>query len=185
MYQNPQPGYQQPYAAPQFPGQQYPAPQYVQLPKPSPGEPFDGAAHPNDLSRPLYSANIGQAIARFFKNYAVFSGRASRSEYWWSTLALIGAWVVVGTISGIVEEMSYSSAYGFGMLGSVMGLVIGIAYLGIIIPSLAIMWRRLHDANLAGLFFFLTFIPFFGQIALIVLLALPPKVEGRRFVSNV
>ena len=35
------------------------------------------------LSQPLYGASIGQAITRFFKKYATFSGRASRSEYWW------------------------------------------------------------------------------------------------------
>ena len=35
------------------------------------------------LSAPLYGATFGQAIARFFKKYATFSGRASRSEFWW------------------------------------------------------------------------------------------------------
>jgi hypothetical protein len=39
------------------------------------------------LDKPLYGATFGQAISRFFKKYATFSGRASRSEYWWWVLA--------------------------------------------------------------------------------------------------
>jgi hypothetical protein len=42
----------------------------------------------DDLDRPLYGATMGQAFARFWKKFAVFTGRASRSELWW--MALIG-----------------------------------------------------------------------------------------------
>src|SRR6185312_8282818 len=38
------------------------------------------------LDQPLYGASFGQAIKRFFTKYATFSGRASRSEYWWVQL---------------------------------------------------------------------------------------------------
>ncbi|SMX99480.1 Protein of unknown function (DUF805) [Brevibacterium aurantiacum] len=45
-----------------------------------------GAASPEDLSLPLYGASFGQAVKRFFKKYTHFSGRASRSEFWWMAL---------------------------------------------------------------------------------------------------
>ena len=40
------------------------------------------------LSQPLYGATLGQAVKRYFTKYATTSGRASRSEYWWATLAV-------------------------------------------------------------------------------------------------
>ena len=48
-----------------------------------------GAASPDDLSLPLYGATFGQAVKRFFKNYVKFSGRASRSEFWFAYLFTI------------------------------------------------------------------------------------------------
>ncbi len=155
---------------------------------PGPGEPFDGAAHPDDLSRPLYGASIGQAFTRFFKNYATFSGRASRSEYWWIALMLFGAWLILAIFTGIMSDaMRYSSALsysGMSAIDSMFGFVFFVAWAGLIVPSLAITWRRLHDADLAGPMFFIFLVPFFGWIVLLILHALPPKVSGRRFVRN-
>ncbi|WP_235346096.1 DUF805 domain-containing protein [Brevibacterium sp. UCMA 11754] len=162
-----------------------------------PGGQIRGAASPDDLSLPLYGASFGQAVKRFFKKYAKFSGRASRSEYWF-------AYLFLGLLS-IVPVVLYS--IGFGMsaatasmasadpyamqsaspsggaialiaIGGILLLIIGLAT---IIPHLAIIWRRLHDANLAGPFFFLSFIPGVGSIILIVLMILPSKPEGQRF----
>lgn len=49
------------------------------------------------LDQPLYGATIGQAFVRFWKKYVVFSGRASRSEFWWA--------VLITTIIGVVIEV--------------------------------------------------------------------------------
>ncbi|MFC5339034.1 DUF805 domain-containing protein [Leucobacter denitrificans] len=195
QYVQPQYGqqpYGQQYGQPQYGqapyGQQYQAPQFQSYPEPGPGEPFDGAAHPDDLSRPLYGASIGQAFVRFFKNYAAFSGRASRSEYWWVALMLFGAWLVLAIIGGIASEaMYYSSSISYSsisILESMLGFVVFVGWVGIIVPSLAITWRRLHDADLAGPMFFISLVPFFGGIVLLILHALPSKVRGRRFVRN-
>lgn len=56
--------------------------------------------------------------------------------------------------------------------------VIGLA---LIIPTLALIVRRLHDANLSGLFALLLLIPFFGGIAVFIMMFLPSKPEGSRF----
>lgn len=177
--------------APQYATPQHTPPQYTPgsypYAAPGPGEPFDGAAHPADLSRPLYGASLPQAFVRFFKNYAVFSGRASRSEYWWMTFVFIGSWIATGTIVGVIEELSYSFSSGsfgaFRLLGMLLGIAVAIAYLGSIIPILAVTWRRLHDANLPGPLALIMFFPFLGSLALIVMLALPPRPEGRRFIA--
>ena len=53
------------------------------------------------LWAPLYGATLQQAVQRFFKKYAIFSGRASRSEYWW--------WALVSLIVGIVINIITST----------------------------------------------------------------------------
>lgn len=165
---------------------------------PGPGGYFDGATDPEDLTRPLYGATFTQATKRFFKQYAKFNGRASRSEYWW--IALFGLIIeivplilyFVGLAIMAVSTSSYnindpSSPYVSGpnpvgillfLIGLGLLIIIG---LGLLVPSIALTWRRLHDSNFAGPFYFLSFIPSAGVIVLLVLTLLPSKAEGRRF----
>lgn len=167
-----------------------------------PGEPFDGATNPDDLTRPLYGASFGQAIKRFFKNYANFKGRASRSEYWWAMLftallelvplilIMIGAISAAGSaISGSTTDVygettispEAATAAGGGVAIAVVGyILLVIIGLAILIPTIAINWRRLHDANFAGPFWFLS-LTSVGGIIVLVFTLLPPKPEGRRF----
>ena len=176
--------------------------------QPQPSQPL-GASDPSDLTLPLYGATFGQAISRFFKNYANFSGRASRSEYWWAVLfqalvALVPSILFsVGLGSGIVWAASNAgtsvgsdpltgettegllepgvvNAPGFGIAWIGLAICV-ILWLAFLVPHLALTWRRLHDANLAGPFYFLNFIPSVGSIVLLVLVLLPPQPLGARF----
>nr|WP_263053678.1 DUF805 domain-containing protein [Brevibacterium casei] len=61
------------------------------------------------------------------------------------------------------------------------GILMIIVMLALLVPTLAISWRRLHDANLAGPFWFLTFIPGVGGLIVLALMLMPSKPEGRRF----
>lgn len=195
-----QPAYGQPaygapaYGAPAYGGQML----YAPAPPgtvPGPGGPFDGAVDPDDLTRPLYGATFMQSIKRFFKQYANFSGRASRSEYWWVmllmtiiqiipvTLYIAGVVVMATSVSAYDSYGSYSAApsgVGLFMLFTGIGLLVIIG-LGLLIPSIAVAWRRLHDGNFAGPMYFLSLIPYAGYIILLVFTLLPPKAEGRRF----
>jgi uncharacterized membrane protein YhaH (DUF805 family) len=132
------------------------------------------------LDQPLYGASFGDAIRRFFAKYADFTGRASRSEYWW--------WVLFAAIVGAVYSILLQSlgtvgngGNGYGPIGWILTVVYILWGLAILVPSLALIWRRLHDANLAGPFFFLGFIPLVGWIILLVFYLLPSKPEGARF----
>lgn len=87
--------------------------------------------------------------------YAQFSGRASRSEYWWFALAS----VLIIITAAIVDAASSGSV-----------LFTGIAYLGLIIPTLALSVRRLHDTNHTGLYWLLNLVPFVGSIVLFIFL---------------
>lgn len=225
QYQAPQ--YAQPQYAQQNYGQQsfgqppYVAPGYLAQPQypyaatygaPGPGGPFDGATDPEDLSRPLYGATFGQAVRRFFKGYAKFTGRASRSEYWWVALfvALVQLVPTVllffGLLAMVATSRSYSYGYDYGYSDGfgdsvftggalamfiVSALLFLIIALALLVPSFAIGWRRMHDANFAGPLYLISLggaIPYVGfaaSIAVIVLTVLPSKVEGRRFDTPV
>ena len=179
----PPPAYAQQAAYAPQPSYSYPA--GYALPAPGPGEPFDGAFHAGELNRPLYGASLGQAFTRFFKNYANFTGRASRSEYWWMVLVLFLAYFGLALAGGLLASaMEYASPPGASAadsLGGLVALVFLAALLGAIIPTLALTWRRLHDANLAGPMYFLTFVPYVGSLVVFVFTLLSPKPAGRRF----
>lgn len=151
-----------------------------------------GATSPEDLSLPLYGASSGEAVKRFFRSYATFSGRASRSEYWWSALftglvqiipiapILIGANGAVGSTASDPYAAAAPSVPSMAIL--VTGIILSILlFLAMVIPYLAVTWRRLHDANFAGPFYFLTLVPNVGTVILFVLLIMPSKPEGQRF----
>lgn len=78
------------------------------------------------------------AIKSGFSNYANFSGRASRSEYWYFTLFSI----IVNLGAGFIDQI-----LGFY-------IVAGIAGIALIIPGLSMSWRRLHDIDKSGAWWF-------------------------------
>lgn len=106
-----------------------------------------------------------------FQKYADFSGRSRRSEYWYFVLfnALI----------------SWALLFLGGVIGEVVGLALyGIYALAAIIPSLAVLVRRLHDTGRSGWWFLIAFIPLVGGILLIVWLATDGVGEQNRWGSN-
>lgn len=137
----------------------------------------------DDLSQPLYGATFGQAISRFFKKYATFTGRASRSEFWWWYLAQVIVAVAISLI-GVLAGYATIDASGALTLGPgywIAQILAGIWFLATIVPWLALSWRRLHDADKPGPFYFLGLIPFVGWIIMIVLFVLPSDPAGVRF----
>lgn len=118
---------------------------------------------------------MGEAVRLFFKNYANFQGRARRSEYWWVVLAFalvfgIGA-ALLFTIGGGMNSYGEPS---FNVIGYALAAILGIGYLAIIIPMIALVVRRFHDLNQTGWlylgFIVLSLIPLVGLIASIGLL---------------
>jgi uncharacterized membrane protein YhaH (DUF805 family) len=138
------------------------------------------------LSQPLYGASIGQAVSRFFKKYATFSGRASRSEFWWwylvfavVTAVLYAIAAAVGAAGATVSDDGTTLVYGPSFwLGSIPYIAWGLAT---VIPWLALAWRRLHDTNRSGWWYFIGLVPVVGAIILIVFFLLPSDPAGARF----
>ena len=93
------------------------------------------------------------------KKYAVFSGRARRKEYWYFTLInllIIFALVIVDLIAG-----TFNQQYNLGLFTTIY-------YLAIIIPSFAVLVRRLHDGGRSGWWILLGLIPLIGPIVLFI-----------------
>lgn len=137
------------------------------------------------LDQPLYDASFGQAVKRFFKKYATFSGRASRSEYWWWTLCnaiIITVLYALMIGLGVAGADPYTGEPGMGIIFPTILLVLyGLA---IIIPTIALTVRRLHDANFSGFFYFLVFAFGIGGLAVLVMNLLPSAPEGARFDAD-
>jgi uncharacterized membrane protein YhaH (DUF805 family) len=95
------------------------------------------------------------------RKYATFSGRAPRAEYWWYLLfnvLLILAMTLLDVLIIGIETVNY---YGTGPLSAITSLAL-------IIPSLAVTVRRLHDRDKSGWWIFIGLVPLFGFIYLFV-----------------
>jgi len=109
-----------------------------------------------------------------FENYANFSGRARRAEYWYFVLGQICVALPLYLISmaGMMNGGSALSIVGFA--------IYGLFILGTLIPTLAVSVRRLHDTNKSGWYYFIALIPAIGSIILLVWFL----TDGDRFRNN-
>lgn len=84
-----------------------------------------------------------EAVTAALKGYVDFAGRATRSEYWWYLLF----WFIVVGVTGAINEN----------LGAVV-------VLALLLPSLAVAIRRLHDIGKSGWWFLINFLPLIGGL---------------------
>jgi len=128
------------------------------------------------IDKPVVRNREIRGIFDYYKDalrkYADFSGRASVREYW---MFVVGNLIIgfVGGLGALILAFIIglgTDIYGLGVLFYV--LVVGGYGLYIIIPSVSISVRRLHDQDKSGAFYFLTFIPYIGPIVILVFMCL-------------
>jgi uncharacterized membrane protein YhaH (DUF805 family) len=105
-----------------------------------------------------------------FKKYAVFSGRARRSEYWYFTLFNFIVSIILAIISSIAGDKN-------GLIGIAYALVV-------FIPGIALSVRRLHDVNKSGWMLLILLIPFVGAIWLLVLMCTDGDMGDNEYGPN-
>jgi uncharacterized membrane protein YhaH (DUF805 family) len=109
------------------------------------------------------------------RNYAKFSGRARRAEYWYFTLfallIAIGVMLVESFLGTFSEEAG-------------IGVVSGLYLLAITVPGLAVMVRRLHDTGRSGWWYFISLIPLIGGLVLLFFLAQDSEPGENDFGPN-
>ena len=109
------------------------------------------------------------------KKYAVFSGRARRKEYWFFVLFNLIISVVLMVIDSATG--TYDEAVGVGILG-------GIYLFAVLIPSIAVAVRRLHDTDRSAWWILVGIIPLIGIIVLIVFMCLDGNPEENEYGAN-
>ncbi len=109
------------------------------------------------------------------KNYAVFSGRARRKEYW--------MFVLFNMIFAIVA-MILDNVLGIAMEGIGYGPIYGLYVLAMLIPSIAVGVRRLHDVGKSGWFMFIALIPIVGAIWLLILVCTDGIAGSNEYGAN-
>lgn len=97
------------------------------------------------------------------KKYADFSGRARRMEYWMFVLVSVIIVFVIATL----EKM-----FGYIPGKDETNIFIDLYFLAVLVPSIAVSVRRLHDIGKSGWWYFICFIPFLGWIWYLVLMCL-------------
>lgn len=108
-----------------------------------------------------------------FKKFAVFSGRARRVEFW--MFALIN--ILISIAIAALENILGIAQGGQGVLSTIYSLVV-------LIPSLAIGTRRLHDTGRSGWWLLLSLVPIVGAIVLIIFLAGDSQPGANKFGPN-
>jgi uncharacterized membrane protein YhaH (DUF805 family) len=100
-----------------------------------------------------------------FENYANFNGRARRSEYWYFLLTNFIILMGIVAVGFLIFSFSEDKDFAVG-IGSILYLLYSVA---VIIPSLAVAVRRLHDVGKSGWFYFICLIPAIGGLWLLIL----------------
>ncbi|MDE6143885.1 MAG: DUF805 domain-containing protein [Muribaculaceae bacterium] len=114
-----------------------------------------------------------ESIRSVLSKYVTFSGRASRSEYWWFTLFTIMVSVAIYLLglpfssNGDPALWTLLLQWGFN--------------LAILLPTIALGVRRMHDIGKGGGWIFITLIPLIGFFWYIVLAATPGDPGDNRF----
>lgn len=106
------------------------------------------------------------------RKYATFTGRARRKEYWFFALFNLLVMLVLSFIDGMIGL--YSIEAGLGVLS-------GIYTLAVLIPSLAVTVRRLHDIGRSGWWLLIAFIPLIGALILLIFTVLDSKPGSNQY----
>ena len=121
------------------------------------------------------------AYKNFFKNYAEFTGRSTRPDFWWvwlgNLILSIPFWIIyfyTVFLSAVRDSVSDLASEATFMVFGLVAIIYAVFYLAILVPTLALSVRRLRDAGFHWAFIFLRFAPM-GGLALLILFAMPTK----------
>ena len=115
-----------------------------------------------------------QWYVEVIKKYAVFEGRARRKEYWYFVLFNAVIAIVLGIIDGAI---GWNANTGIGVLG-------GLYSLFVLVPSLAVLFRRLHDTGRSGWAILFNLIPVVGWIIVLVFVCQDSQPGANEYGQN-
>ena len=104
--------------------------------------------------------SMKEAIIHVLRNYANFSGRARRSEYWYFVLFTS---LAVGVLAGLSTFF-----FGENSTHNIFTVLSSLFSLAVFIPNLAVTWRRLHDIGKSGANYLWVLLPVIGGIMVLI-----------------
>ena len=115
--------------------------------------------------------SFADAVSSVLRQYATFRGRARRAEYWWFVLFT----VLVSLVAGIIDAVLGTTAQsGVGVIGT-------LASLALLLPSLAVTVRRLHDTDRSGWWLLAFLIPIAGFVLWLVFMLSDSNPHANRY----
>lgn len=126
--------------------------------------------------------SLGESLTSVFHNFATFTGRARRSEYWWFTICyyvivFIFNFANLGFLLQVMSGEMSTADPSFTML-MMASVVIG---LGLFLPALAVTVRRLHDIGKSGWNMLWAIIPIIGLIIVLVWMCQDSDVVANKY----
>lgn len=113
--------------------------------------------------------SFGAAVSTCWRKYAVLTGRAARPEYWYWVLFVYLLYIPLTLWAAWTAEPATGDSPATISAGAAS--VIGLVSLAVLLPSWAVLVRRLHDTDRSGWFALIALIPFLGGIVLLITLA--------------
>lgn len=113
---------------------------------------------------------------KVLKNYVGFSGRARRREYWMFALFNL----IVAIVAIVLDRVLGLASEQYGGYGPIYGIYA----FAVLLPSLAVAVRRLHDTDRSGWWLLLALVPVIGAIVLLVFALLEGTRGANRFGSD-
>ncbi len=109
------------------------------------------------------------------QHYVDFAGRASRSQFWYFTLFSFLISLAISVVTGIIGSVLNTGIF------SLLGVLYSLA---IIVPSVCLGIRRLHDTGKSGWWYLISLVPFVGFIILIVFWVMDSEADRNQYGPN-
>ena len=122
---------------------------------------------------------FGTAIAACFSKFVTFTGRASRSEYWYFYL-----FCLICMVGGVILDLALGTAITDDDGEFAGGAVFWLTLLVLMLPLLSASVRRLHDTNRSGWWYWIVLIPLVGPIIFLVWTCIKGTSGPNRFGSD-
>lgn len=132
-----------------------------------------------DNSLPEEDLSMWQYFTRALEHkYADFHGRARRKEYWSYTLFYLLILMGIALVGALID----GAAGNLGPNGVpiVMSILLVIFYFGTVIPTLAVLARRMHDLNITAWIILISLVPYIGSLILLILCLLPTNPQPNK-----
>ena len=145
-----------------------------------------GAGQASSNYADVQESTDGLGVFGYFRRcvtsrYFNFSGRARRKEFWSFAFISIGVLIILTAAGIVIDIASGNLTTTVGVNTDVTGtphatiVLSGLAWLVLVVPSLAVTVRRIHDLGLAGWFILLNFVPWIGSLIILVFTLIPSQ----------